>query len=368
MGHKAGNGEGSITAHAKGKWRLRWTAPPDPLTGEAKRRSEVVTGTKREAQARLREVLSEGSTSSDMTLRVLIERWREVRPHAPSTARNYDTAQRRIPEQLLATEVRRITAADLDRLYQALTQRDGIHATRQVHAVISGALTQACRWQILRENPARWATVPAPPKRQAQAPTVEELTALLEVARERDLMLAVWLRLSIVLGARRGEVLALRWTDIDLAQKIVTIAHAIDPVTGGLKGTKTGQVRRVAIDAVTADLLTVWRVAIDDRGDELGITVAPDAFVISDELDMTKPWRSDSATKRFGVLRRHAGVSIRLHDIRHAAASHLLAAGMDLKTVSQRLGHTRTSTTADIYGHVMPNVDRTSAEILGRIG
>lgn len=367
-GTRGGNHTGTIDARGKGKWRLRWTAPPDPLTGLSQRRSETFTGTKTEARRRLAELIAEGDHSSNMQLGVLINQWREVKHHSPATARNYDAALSRIPDHVLAAPVRNITAQTLDALFAAMLKRgDGVHAVRVVYALISGALTQACKWQLLRDNPARWATPPPQPKRQTEAPTLEQLARLLEVAREKDLMLAVWLRLSVVLGARRSEVLALRWSDVDLASATVTIRHAIDPVTGALKSTKTNQLRRVAIDEATADLLAVWRMAIEDRAAEVDTVLVADPFVISDDLDMARPWRSDSATKRFASIKRKAGVDIRLHDIRHAAASHLLAAGVDLKTVAQRLGHTRTATTADLYGHVIPANDRASADILGQI-
>jgi integrase len=147
----------------------------------------------------------------------------------------------------------------------------------------------------------------------------------------------MFVRLAAALGARRGEVCGLRWSDLDEAAATITIKRAVVDVAGRVhvKDTKTHAERTVTIDAGTLALLVAHHRAMSDRAEECGVVVALDAYVLSPEPDGAKPLRPERATNVFRGLRVKAGVpSARLHDLRHFVATQLIGAGHDIRTVS----------------------------------
>jgi integrase len=205
---------------------------------------------------------------------------------------------------------------------------------------------------------------PAQPRRQHTEPDRTELDRLLEVTAT-DPQLNAWLIVSATTGARRGEVLALRWSHINLDRAQILITQALDPIDGHEKGTKTGSTRMIAVGPATIAALRTWRTALRQRALATVGHLIDDPFVFTDTLDGSHPWRPDVATKRFGRIRNTAGTpTVRLHDLRHYVATTLLAAGIEPKTVAARLGHTRVATTSDLYAHAIPARDRAAANIL----
>jgi integrase len=182
---------------------------------------------------------------------------------------------------------------------------------------------------------------------------------------EDDPLTGLWLRLAIVTGARRSEILAIRWQDV--TDGTVTIAGALE-LDRRRKATKSGGQRHVRIDAGTVALVEAWRLKAKTRALAVGARLTPTGYVLSDDPAGRTPWRPDLASKRFRRLCLNTGVEgVRLHDLRHAAATTLLAAGVDLATVSARLGHSRSSTTLDVYAHVPRGGDDRAADIAGQV-
>lgn len=357
-------GTGSITAKGPGRWQIRWYDQPDLVTGDRRRRSATITGTRRDA-ARMLQAKMSGPASTDVTLTDAIAAWRARAGHELGTARNYDLALRTLPAALLDLEVKAIRPATLAELYRRVETEHGVHRTRNVHALLSGALTHAWRMEWIPSNPARRVRPPAQPRRPGALTSSTDVAKLLEVVAG-DPLLHAWLLVSAATGARRSEVLALRWSHVDLEAGQVVIDGALDPVDGHLKDTKTTGGRRVvAIGPVAAEGLRRWRLAFVERALAVTGTVVVDPFVFTDAFDGSAPWRPDGATRRFSTIRRRAGVDgVRLHDLRHHVATVLLAAGVEAKTVAARLGHTRVATTVDLYGHAMPARDQIAAGLI----
>ncbi len=135
-----------------------------------------------------------------------------------------------------------------------------------------------------------------------------------------------------------------------------------------LRATKTHRTYRVELDTETFDVLMAHRSDAEARAQELGLELASDSFVFSSHPDGSKPWLPNWLTKRFISVRRAAGLPhFRLHDLRHFMASEMLAAGVPIATVSQRLSHARASTTLNVYAHSVPGGDRAAAETLAAI-
>ncbi len=329
---------------------------------------ETVHGTKRDATNRVAELVAQhnsGVTATTATLGSLIERWMATARLEPGTIKNYQNALRHLPPGLHALPLNELGAYELDRTYTALA-RGGVGAptVRILHAVLSAALQQAVKWRWIPANPARSATPPLAKRGKSSAPESDILAGLIVTAQERDPQLHLWLRLAIVTGARRGEVLALRWGDLNGDR--LTIAGSIDS-DRTRKGTKTGDVRAITVDPGTVALISSWQLLSRERALTVGHKIGRADYILSDEPDSSQPWRPDVASKRFRRLCVAAGVTgVRLHDLRHAHASQLLSEGVDLATVSRRLGHSQPSTTANIYAHVMPGADERAAVIASR--
>jgi integrase len=173
-----------------------------------------------------------------------------------------------------------------------------------------------------------------------------------------------------VLAARRGELCAVRWSDVDLDQGGVLIAGGIVRVPGESlvdKATKTHAKRRVAIGADTVELLRAHRLAQAKDALACGTTLAAHAYVFSHAPDGSAPINPDGITHRFRRLARRLGVHCRLHDLRHFMVTQLVAGGVDWRTVAGRAGHTDGHMTLGTYAHFQQAQDRQAAEFMDKL-
>jgi integrase len=171
-------------------------------------------------------------------------------------------------------------------------------------------------------------------------------------------------------GARRSQLLALRWGDIDLARGAIAFTRALVEGPDGpqLRPTKNRRSYRVALDAHSLAVLTVHRDHVMQLPKAADLEAMGEWFVFSQDPGGTRPWRPNLITKRFIRARRAAGLPhFRLHDLRHFMATQMLAAGVPIAIVSQRLSHARTSTTLNVYAHAVPGGDEEAAETLAQI-
>lgn len=360
----------SLHEREPGVWTIRVADGHDPVDGRRRTITTTFKGSERQARARAAELQVDHDRNqhgrTDHTLRQTLAAWRADATHTAGTARNYDLAESTIPAHLMKTPVHKIQAATIRELVKRVRDDHGVHRARLVHAVISGALTHAWRQEWTPGNAARKVKAPAQPSAKMGAPSVADVQRLLALVAERPDLLA-WLTLSTVLGARRSEVLALHWSDVDMGTGEVRITKALDPVGGGEKATKTAGERTVAIGPSAVRALELWYVAFNQRAQAAGATTVRDPYVFTKSVDGSVPWRPDYATKLFRRLADEAGVKHHLHSLRHSAATQLLAAGLPLKVVGDRLGHTRLATTSDLYGSMLPASDRAAAEAMERL-
>ena len=192
---------------------------------------------------------------------------------------------------------------------------------------------------------------------------------VLALADERDAALACLLRLAAVTGARRGELCALRWSDLDRTSlRISRSLYGSRQDQLMEKDTKTHAVRRVSLDPETLEVVIGHRNQCRLRAKACGLRLPENAFIFSSEPSGTLPWRPGRVTLAFSRLCTELGVSnVRLHDLRHFAATQLLAAGVPVRTVAGRLGHANAATTLNVYAHVLESSDEDAAGVLGRL-
>lgn len=339
-------------------WRLRawdgtrqitetFKAPPGANTG--------IRAADRALTALVRRVESGGTTEA-ITLRQLAERWLrglEGR-RSPLTVRDYRNKLELIMAELgETTRVDRIRPIELDDFYDKQGEHLSPATVLKYHRILSSMFRQAEKWDLLSESPARNATPPSLVRGTTFTPSVSLVKELVEACLDDRMRLLILFAAS--LGARRGELCALRWEDIDVDKSTVTIKHsAYEPTGGGvvLKETKTDKGRVVSIDPQALRALA---------------GIVGEGFIFSD--DGKAPWRPDHVTKEFAKVRAKvpAAKGVRLHSLRHFHATQLVAAGYDAVTVSKRLGHANVTTTLNIYSWALDERDRAASNAIGEL-
>lgn len=360
MGGKRDYGSGSIKEVRPGVYRLRWHAGVDPFTHQPIRRSETFTGTKKAANQRLHQlVTSRTGLATTGTLRHLIEVWERDAAVSKATMERYRYALQHVPAKLLDRKLDSITQPLIAELYRHLLN-EGVPAPTvvKVGTALGSAFRHGVEWGIVDRSPVVGVRKPPAPAKKKVIPTADQLRALIAKNDRQGDSGSAWIRLAINTGARPSEVLHIRWRDVDLDAGAVWIA-----------GTKTEASKRsVLLDDETVTFLRSWRVKMMERAMAVGVRLSDDAFVISRQPDSMTPWSVDSAEQR---LERQAATvgcpGLTPHGLRHAHATLLLEHGMTARTVADRLGHSRVSTTIDIYGHVLDGAGRQAADLFGRL-
>ncbi|MDD7941694.1 site-specific integrase [Actinomycetospora lutea] len=239
---------------------------------------------------------------------------------------------------------------------------------RVVHAILSGAFGRAVRWGWIAVSPVDQTEPPGTPRPNPDPPTPAEAALLLKEAWDADPDWGTLVWLIMTTGSRRGEVCGLRWSRLDLDHAGVAIFKRSTGQIGGRvweKDTKTHQDRRVTLDLEIIEVLKEHRARCEQRATELGVSLAPDAYVFSPSPDGSTPTKPDSVTQRYLRLAARLGIATRLHSLRHYSATELIAAGVDVRTVAGRLGHSGGgSTTLRIYTAFVNEADQRAATAL----
>jgi integrase len=364
-----------------GSWELRIYAGRDAVTGRKRWVTRTVRGGKREAQRALAAMVAEidrgGTVRTTATVGELLEEWfaHAAPGFSPKGAKETRGAlDRNLLPFLGQVPLSKLGAADLDRFYRRLREKGGragrplAPATiRRAHGILHRALGQGVRWGWLAVNPASSATPPRVPVPDIHPPAPHELARLFALAVRTDADLADFVMLAAATGARRSELLALRWSDLELDAGSVWVARAI--VAGVVeKDTKTHAARRVSLDPTCAEAMRARRGRAVERARACEHELSLRAFVFSHEVDGSAPWYPDSASRGFARLGRQAGLQgVRLQDLRHYVATRLLSSGVDVRTVAGRLGHRNAATTLNVYSRFLAEADREAANVLGRI-
>jgi integrase len=350
--------------------------------------------TRAEARAALRELLAADYVPpSGLTLGAYLERWlrtREAADIAPSTRDlEHLIVRTYVLPRLGAVRLEELGTDQLAAFYATLAREGGRggrplrgKTVRNVHGVLRKALGDATRWRphpLLRRNPLEGVE---PPRRddsvERPAWTPEEVRRFLEVA-EGDRLGAVW-RLALATGLRRGELLGLWWSDIDLEAREARVRRQVlarlsagGPRMYVRETTKGRRERVVRFDQRTAAALRTWRaMQAEER-----LAFGP-AYRTHGGLGIEAPWvvteadgyvvNPDTLLDRWRALARRAGVRpIPLHAARHTYATLALRAGVRLDVVSRQLGHASIGITADVYGHDDPEAAREAAARLAAL-
>jgi integrase len=336
------------------------------------KRNGKALSTRREAvadEARIRLEMGSAPEESQITVDALLHEQIDQGTYAVTTLEDLRLVHRKLPKPFLERNVRGVTPYVLDGLYRELTAAGwSAHRVRRVHELVGAAFRQrAIPFRWASSNPARDVKPPPLPSHQIVPPTVDEVQSLLSAAPAG---LDLFLRLAANTGARRGEVVALQWQDIDLETGRVVIRRSVAHTpASGLVVTegKTGRKghRTIGLGPSIVKLLVSYR---DEQAAAAASNELPaPRWLFSHDAGVT-PWRPGYVTLAFTRLRKTLGLErVRLHDLRHFVATSMLSEGVPLATVSNRLGHARTSTTLDRYSHWMPQQDQDAADRLDEL-
>lgn len=367
--------QGHLRERRAGVWELVVELGRDPLSGRRRQQSRTVRGTKRQAQQALRSLIGdvEGGrlTGTATTVSDLLDQWLDLFADelSPTTLREYRRlVARRIKPALGETPLIKLTTPQLDAFYLALSRDAGLSpaSVRQIHAIVRRALRQAVRWGWVEHNVAINTAKPRMRRPAITPPSVDKMHELLRDADAYSAPFGVFVRVAVATGMRRGELCGLRWRDVELDRSRIRVNQAVVAAASGthVKSPKSGAVRSVTIDPQTCDLVAAHGSAMTARAAATGLMLVEDSYVFSHEPDGSRPWHPDSVTAVFRNLASNRG-TVRLHDLRHAHATQLLAKGVEIVAVSSRLGHANTSTTLNVYAHALESRDHHAAAIIG---
>jgi len=362
---RRGQGEGSIRERSSGRWEARYRA------SDGRPRS-IYTTTRREAVEQLRAALAQreqGIRPPDtrLTVGTFLADWLDAQRQLirPRTHESYSAAVRLyILPAIGGIPLAKLQPEHVARMVTALSARGTLSPTtvRYAYSVIRTALGQALRQGKVIRNVATLTDPPRKQGREMHPLTRDEARALIE-GTQADPRHALYVT-ALGTGLRQGELLALRWQDLDLEAGTLTVRHTLQRFTHELVEPKTDRSRRtLRLPRQVAGALIAHR----DRQ-----PIVPMSRLVFTTPAGTPLHAVNVTLSLQRTLRRLGLPQRRFHDLRHSFATLAIEAGEDLATVSRALGHTSVATTADIYMHVTPAMkDRLAARmdaVLGSTG
>ncbi len=377
-----------------GTWRLRAYVGRDALTNRPIQVTRTFRGTETAARKALAKLVTDVEAGkferSRATVGELLDRWLE---HIEGSGKAREKTvyeyrrkiEGRIRPALGSIALAKLEADTLDAWYQRwLAEGLSPSTVRVYHSILSAACRQAVKWGWLEQAPTERATAPTPRPPVMRVPTPEQLSRLVQTAEDEDPVLAAAVALAALTGARRGELVALRWSDVDLEGGTVRIARAMTVVAGrSIEGpTKSHQIRTVALDEVGIEALVRHWSFVTGRAHLAESPLVEDPFILSYQAHSGTPVGPDTLTHRFSRLCRIVEATTKeanggklaasdrygfhFHELRHFSVTTLIAAGVDIRTVSERHGHATATMTLNRYAHALPERDREAAGVLGR--
>lgn len=393
------------------KWRVCVSFGFDPITKKREQVVRIVTGTKADAQKKRDEIRREreAGISSDgykLTFEEFANQWLKQREAMGELqARTLSKDKQVIPvlnEYLGSLRMQDITPRIIENALTAIKKSkpgksgNGLSGTT-MHAYyqkLNQILNDAEFKGLIMRNPC--ARVRAPKKEKPERNSLNLIefgrfnratdNALNDAISEfknkelrkrknkprgavrglKQISFLMAVKLGIATGARRSEVLALRWCDVDLKNGLVQINQSLDDGENKTKLPKNGRTRELAIDSKTVSTLKEWTTLQSEALESIGVNQLGDTPICcSDVGTYHSPANFEHWFKDFRA--RVGFPDLKFHELRHTQATQLILGGMDIKTVQTRLGHSSASTTLDFYGHASTEKDKKAAEMIGAI-
>jgi integrase len=371
MAKKRGNNEGSIYKRKNGTWRALVTIQGKRITHSAK--------SKREGQEWIRKMLDEIENgllfeSTEITLDTFMQDW--LISIEPSLRFNTFTQYQQVTNQHILPNLGKMRLRDvkpehIQRLYNFLIRNGSSHRTVQlVHSIIHRALVTAVKLGLISRNPDDATTPPKPKKKEMRFFDEDQIHKLLITAESsHDRFIALY-HLAISTGMRQGELLGLKWIDIDWEARSLQVQRQVTRKKGGgltfsQPKTKSG-IRRIDLGKRTISILQKHQKNQFEESLQVGEKWQDQDLVFPSSIG-TIMNRNNLRRKYISLLRKANLPELRFHDLRHTAASLMLNNNVPVIIVSRRLGHAQPSITLDVYGHLIPTKQKEVASLMDEL-
>jgi len=376
MAKRRANGEGNLRKRKDGRWEGRYTAGRDPETGRAIYKN-VLGKTQAEAKAKLKQAIEKAKGLDAAKVgRYTVGQWMEVwfehyakvkvRPSSHQTYRGY--IDNHIKPNIGKIPLEKLTSLELQKFYKKLLEKGrvdrleskhqskGLSAktVRNIHQIISSAMKLAQEQKLISTNPADGCALPRLEHREMQTLPVEQLQSFLREARDSGVFELYYLELAT--GLRRGELLGLKWEDIDLERGDLRVRRQIARINGEVVEAPLKTKNAYRTLPLAEDTIGVLEAQRKKTGSSQWLFPSTTGGPISPDSVLHMLHR---------VLKRAGLPRVRFHDLRHTFATLALQNGVDVKTVSGMLGHFSAGFTLDTYAHVTTASQRQDAEKRG---
>ena len=372
MAKRRANGEGSIRKRKDGRWEGRYTAGRDPVTGKAIYKN-VLGKTQAEVKEKLKSAIEKNSAISlrteQYTFGQWLDTWMENYAKLQVRASSYKTYQgfieNHIRPALGKIPLEKLTAMDLQRLYKHLLESGRVECTesrskpkglsvktaRNINQMISSALNCAVEQRLIPANPTKGCVLPKLERKEMKILPPESLGTFFEEARRSGMFELYYIDLAT--GLRRGELLGLKWSDIDLDKGIIHVRRQVLRQNGEVVEAPLKTKNSYRNIAIGADAVKVLK-GIEQKDEH----VFPSPY--------GGPMSPDSVLHMLQRVLKRAGLErIRFHDLRHTFSVLALQNGVDVKTLSAMLGHYSAGFTLDTYAHVTTSMQKQAANAVG---
>ena len=380
MPKRRANGEGNIRKRKDGRWEGRYTVGHDPETGKAIIKN-VLGKTQAEVKEKLKRAIEENvgidyGRAKTYTVGSWLEVWMEnyakvkLRPSTFKTSQGF--LSNHIKPQIGSIPLDKLTTIHIQRFYNNLQKSGRVQrknfpelkdkslsprVVRGVHTLLRNCLEQAVAERLILSNPAQGCKLPQLEKKEMKILPQEKIGLYLAEAEKRGLLAAFYLELTT--GLRRGELLALQWTDLDAESKTLAITKQVNRINGELvvSPPKTrNSVRTLALPQQAVNLLVAEHKKHPRNpylfpSPKTGTMYDPDAFRRTHDK----------------ILKAIGAEHIRFHDLRHTFATLSLKSGVDVKTLSGALGHYSAGFTLNTYTHATAQMKQDAADTIGGV-
>ena len=380
MPKRRANGEGNIRKRKDGRWEGRYTVGHDPETGKSIIKN-VLGKTQAEVKEKLKKAIEENvgidyGRAKTYTVGSWLEVWMEnyakvkLRPSTFKTSQGF--LKNHIKPQIGSIPLDKLTTIHIQRFYNNLQKSGRVQrknfpelkdkslsprVVRGVHTLLRNCLEQAVAERLILSNPAQGCKLPQLEKREMRILPQEKIGMYLAEAERRGLLAAFYLELTT--GLRRGELLALQWTDLDVENKTLSITKQVNRINGELvvsppktrNSVRTLALPQQAIDLLIAEHKKHSRNPYLFPSPKTGTMYDPDAFRRTHDK----------------ILKAIGAEHIRFHDLRHTFATLSLKSGVDVKTLSGALGHYSAGFTLNTYTHATAQMKQDAADTIGGV-
>jgi integrase len=367
---------GHIRRRGERSWEIKFDLGTDPVTGKRLTRYHSFKGTKREAEVelvRLKAGADRGEyvDPSKLTLAEFLDRWEAwvaTQVSAKTLERYKELTAHHVRPHLGASRIQRLKTVNFAELYGKLQKPkpDGAglapRTIGHVHRLLHRVFGHAVKWGMVTINPVAAAEPPRVQRTEITILTPDQIKSVLQALRGRRLYGVALTGLAT--GMRRGEIVALRWGDVDLDSGKIRVERSLEQTNAGLafKEPKTKAGRRIVAipSSVAAELRNHWREQQEQRL-ALGMGKSGAEDLVFPRWD-GNPWPPDRLSSTWAKTVSTLKLpKVTFHALRHTHASQLIAAGLDVVAVSRRIGHSNPTVTLTVYAHLFGNTDERAA-------